>query len=566
VIAAPLPGGETIADAVQGGRLPAMDHGTALLLLLGLGLPGALLFQRLGLSALVAYLVAGCIAGPGVLGWIDADSLGPLAQVGAALLLFTLGLEMDPDAARQHLRQTVVAGSVQVVGTIIAGAALALAVGFDFRLGVALGACIAMSSTLLLFRALDDRRLRTRAEGQVTVSVSLFQDIALGPILLILSFLIPVGHRPAWWIMLLGLIAVIGLTIGLRSMLASRLVARVRSARLPELEVALAVVFALGMATLSERCGLGAALGAFCAGLAFGGNESRQTALAATTSLGALTGIFFFAATGAMFDPAWAWANAGMVLGALAVSVAVKAAIAAAALRLAGMPLRTAVGCGILLGNIGEFSFILAGAAFAGSDEPQVQALHRLIIAVTFLSFLLMPLIAWLAGRFLPRSSLETITNHGSTVVVAGLGPVGNTVVGLLRARGLPVMLVDRNENLLKPWRGAPGIACFRGPVEDIDQWLPLLGHRPSLVVLAFPVADTSAVVTRRLRQLDPGLVVIARAPYIAQIEVLRAAGAQEVICDEEATGNALEGPLQRALRVAASDPNRLRATRFVSE
>jgi CPA2 family monovalent cation:H+ antiporter-2 len=543
-----------------------MDHGTALLLLLGLGLPGALLFQRLGLSALVAYLVAGCIAGPGVLGWIDAGSLGPLAHVGAALLLFTLGLEMDPAAARQHLRPTVVAGSVQVVGTIIAGAALALAVGFDFRLGVALGACIAMSSTLLLFRALDERRLRNRAEGQITVSVSLFQDIALGPILLVLSFLIPVGDRPAWWVMLLGMIAVVAVTIGMRQALASRLVSRVRAARLPELEVALAVVFALGLATLTERCGLGAALGAFCAGLAFGGNESRQTALAATTSLGALTGIFFFAATGAMFDPAWAWANAGMVLGALVVSVAVKAAIAAAALRLAGMPLRTAVGCGILLGNIGEFSFILAGAAFAGSTDPQVLALHRLIIAVTFLSFLLMPLIAWLAGRFLPRSSLETITDHGNTVVVAGLGPVGNTVVGLLRARGLPVMLVDRNENLLKPWRGAPGIACFRGPVEDIDQWLPLLGHRPSLVVLAFPVADTSAVVTRRLRQLDPGLVVIARAPYIAQIEVLRAAGAQEVICDEEATGNALEGPLQRALRVAASDPNRLRATRFVNE
>ncbi len=555
-----------IADALPPTMVPRMDHGTALLLLLGLGLPGALLFQRLGLSALVAYLVAGCIAGPGVLGWIDAESLGPLAQVGAALLLFTLGLEMDPAAARQHLRPTVVAGSVQVVGTIIAGAALALAVGFDFRLGVALGACIAMSSTLLLFRALDERRLRNRAEGQITVSVSLFQDIALGPILLVLSFLIPVGDRPAWWVMLLGMIAVVAVTIGMRQALASRLVSRVRAARLPELEVALAVVFALGLATLTERCGLGAALGAFCAGLAFGGNESRQTALAATTSLGALTGIFFFAATGAMFDPAWAWANAGMVLGALVVSVAVKAAIAAAALRLAGMPIRTAVGCGILLGNIGEFSFILAGAAFAGSTDPQVLALHRLIVAVTFLSFLLMPLIAWLAGRFLPRSSLETITDHGSTVVVAGMGPVGNTVVGLLRARGLPVMLVDRNENLLKPWRGAPGIACFRGPVEDIDQWLPLLGHRPSLVVLAFPVADTSAVVTRRLRQLDPGLVVIARAPYIAQIEVLRAAGAQEVICDEEATGNALEGPLQRALRVAASDPNRLKATRFVNE
>ena len=543
-----------------------MDQGSSILLLLAIGLPAALLLHRIGVSALVAYLIAGAVVGPGVLGWIRLDKLDALAEIGAALLLFTLGLGMDPDALRRQARASAIAGGVQIGGTVLVGWLAALALGLPSGIGLGLGACLAMSSTLLLLRGLDERRLRHREEGQLSLTVSLVQDIALGPMLLGLSFLITIGDRPAWWIMVLGLLGILAGTVLMRVVLASRLVERVRRAQLPELEVALSVVVALGAASLSHHCGLGAALGAFCAGLAFGGNESRQAALAAVTSLQGLTAIFFFAATGAQFDPAWTWQHAGVVLAVLVVSLAAKAAIAGFALRLAGMPVRSAIGCGILLGNIGEFGFVLAAATFSGSSDPQVVYLHRLMIAVIFLSFLSFPLLSLAASAFLPRSSLSTITRHGATVVVAGMGPVGNTVVSHLRERGLPVLLIDRNENLLKPWRGAPGIAVFRGAIEDMEQWLPLLGHRPSLVVLAFPVADTSAVVTRRLREFDPGLVVIARAPYIAQIDVLRAAGAHEVLCDEEATGAALAPALARALRIAVEDHGRLRATRFTAD
>ena len=168
--------------------------------------------------------------------------------------------------------------------------------------------------------------------------------------------------------------------------------------------------------------------------------------------------------------------------------------------------------------------------------------------------------ITWLAGRFLPRSQLDLITEPGETVVVAGLGPVGNTVVQALRSQGLPLLLIDRNEHLLSPWSGDQGIRCHQGRIEDMEDWLPILGHRPALVVLTYPIVDASALVATRLRDLDPDLVIVARAPYESQIEVLERAGVRHVICDERETARALLPLLLAALDTG--DQNRMRVTR----
>jgi uncharacterized protein YbjT (DUF2867 family) len=189
-----------------------------------------------------------------------------------------------------------------------------------------------------------------------------------------------------------------------------------------------------------------------------------------------------------------------------------------------------------------------------------VQDLYQVILAATVLSFLAMPGITWLAGRFLPRSRSDLITAHGETVVVGGLGPVGNTVVQSLRSLGLPLLLVDRNPHLLAPWDDADGIRCHQGRMEDMDDWLPALGHRPALVVLTYPIADASALVAQRLREIDPRLVIVARAPYESQIEILERAGVRHVICDERETARALL-PLLLAAIESTGDPSRLRAT-----
>jgi len=521
----------------------------SLLILLGLMLVVTMVFHRLGVSALVAYLATGALAGPGILGLVDQHQIGPLAEIGASLLLFSLGLEMDVDGLRRHGRTLVIAAPLQIGLTVLAIGGLWWLLAEPVSHGVALGACLAISSTLLLLRALEERRWRTRPEGQVSLAMSLSQDVALGPLLIVLSFLIPVGQQPHWSLQLGGLAACLIATWAVRRALGSALIARIRATQLPELEVAFAVMMALGAAALTHASGLGSALGAFSAGLALGAPQHARAIDISVRPLQALTAIFFFVATGAMFDPLFVWQHLGLVLSALVVGVVVKIGIASLALGLGGLSWRSALGCGLLLGTIGEFSFVLAAAAFANSEDPAVQRLYQLVVAVTFLSFLSMPLLVRLAARYLPRSNLETITASGATIVVAGLGPVGNTVVETLRDHGHPLFLIDRNRSLLRTWDGSPGVTTHYGRIEDMEEWLPLVGHRPSLVVLTFPIADASAAVARRLRELDPSLTILARSPFEAQIATLRAAGVQYVICDEHETARALLPLLRDALR-----------------
>ncbi len=546
-----------------------MGHGAvgAILILLTIGLPLVLLTSRLKVGALAAYLLTGAIAAWlgqhygrdwRILSTVRPETLQPMAEVGATLLLFSLGLELDLPGMRRRLRQVVVSSLVQMGLTLVVGTFAAKALGLDLARSFAVGCCLTMSSTLLVLRALEERRLRNRPEGQTVIGMLLGQDLFLAPLLAILALVLPSrGHPPSPWGMLGAMTVCLGLTVLTRRVLATALLARVRALSLPELEVAFAVIFALGAAFLTESAGLGSAVGAFCAGLALGGDEHRNAIETSTRPLQGLMAIIFFASMGVLFDPDYVGAHPLKVGLALVVCVVVKATLSALALQLAGMTRRTAIGGGIMTAQLGEFSFVLAATAFGHSSDPDDRDLYKLVVSVTCLSLVLTPLLITFSLRFLPRSPLEDVTETGNTIVVAGLGPVGNTVVEALRDQGHPLLLVDRNRHLLRPWEDTPGVRCHLGRIEDMDDWLPAIGHRPSLVVLTFPIADASALVTARLRALDPELIIIARSPYEAQVELLRSAGAQFVICDERETTQALLPMLKMALTLCDADPQR---------
>jgi CPA2 family monovalent cation:H+ antiporter-2 len=541
----------------------------AILVLLCIGLPLVFVASRLKVGALAAYLVTGAIAGSlartswgshwPVLSSVTPDNLRPMAEVGASLLLFSLGLELDLPGMKRQLRQVVVSAGAQVGLTLGVGTLLALALGFRLSYAFALGCCLTMSSTLLVLRALDERRLRTRPEGRTVIGLLLAQDLCLAPLLAVLAMILPGSERHSAWSLIAALIISLALTVISRRMLASALLARVRALALPEIEVAFAVIVALGAAWLTEEAGLGAAVGAFCAGLALGGDEHRHAVETSTRPLQALMAIVFFASMGVLFDPDYIVHNPFVVLIALLGSMGLKAALAGAALRLAGLRKQAAIGGGIMTAQLGEFSFVLAATAFGQNDK--LDDLYKLVITVCCLSLALTPLLVAYAVRFLPRSPLEDIDRTGDTIVVAGLGPVGNTVVESLRDQGHPLLLVDRNRNLLKPWAETPGVRTHLGRIEDMDDWLPVIGERPALVVLTFPIADTSAVVTQRLRALDPQLLIVARSPYEGQVELLHQAGAQFVICDEKETTRALLPMLREALVLCDKISGRLTAT-----
>ncbi|MEK7413677.1 MAG: cation:proton antiporter, partial [Planctomycetota bacterium] len=525
-----------------------MDSGLgAILGILALGVVIVLAFQRLGVSALVAYLVTGIIAGPSVMGLVHAESLEPVAKIGAALLLFTIGLELDLSAARRRLRPILISSTIQICLTLIAGSAIAWLAGLPLPYAVAVGACLTMTSSIVIMRALDERKLRNREEGQISLGVCLVQDMALGPLMLLIAALTPIQRGDNPWVMALGVALFAGGTWLLRRVMASQLVERLRASKLPEVESAFAITIALGAAAFSDRLGLGAAFGAFAAGLSLGGQGSRKMVEDSTRPLAGLTAILFFAAMGALFDVRFVVAHWLEVTALTIVALIVKAPIAAFAMRLSGMTWRRAWGCGLLLAQVGEFAFVLAAAAFANTGNPEMLDLYRLVIATTCISIASAPILAWMAQPFLPSTKLDLLRSSGDTVVIAGLGPVGNTVVDTLRKQGVPLLLIDRNERLLAPWEGVAGVRIHLGRIEDMEDWIPLVGHRPSLIVLTFPVADASAIVARRLRGLDPSLRIIARAPFTAQVQQLLDAGAHEVICDEAETSRALMPMLERA-------------------
>lgn len=516
-----------------------------LIALVGIGLPLALLARRLGMSTLVAYLGAGALAAG--IGFIDAADVAILSEVGASLLLFAIGLEMDLFAIKRQLRQILTAAIGQLGSTILLGTLLLVLLGLDWAAAFAIGACLALSSTLVVLRALDEGHLRHRREGQTVLGLLLTQDLCLPLLMIILTLTLPgEAHRPLW-LQGLGLIGVLGGTYLVRRY-GSRLLDPIFAARMPEIEVAFAVMVAIGAAWLSAHLGLGEAVGAFCAGIALGSDEHRHTVESAIKPFEGLFAILFFTAIGLQFDHVFVLDHLPMVLGALGIAVVLKSLLAGAALRLSGLAWAPAIGCGLMVGQVGEFSFVLASTAHAGGAGVLDEEVFRLIVAVACLSLALTPLLIGLARPLLPRPAHEDIAGRSSAVVVAGLGPVGNTVVNVLHKAGHHLLLVDRNRHLLAPWQDVPHIDCVQGGIENLDSWLPVLGARPRAVILSFPIADTSALVAERLRGNDPELTIIARCPYHSQISILIAAGVQHVICDEDATALALEPILAQAL------------------
>lgn len=526
------------------GLIPAV----LMLLVLGLGL--VLVAQRLGVSALIAYLITGgIVSGTGLID--DQGQMTVLGEIGATLLLFSLGLEMDLPGMRRRLRQVLTGASIQIGATIAVGYLVMSLLGTEWRAALTIGCCLSLSSTLLVLRALEEQNLRYKETGQNVLGLLLTQDVCLAPMAVLLTMIMPgVGedaHAPPVWLPLAGGLALVVLTVLMRQVVVGRLFDRIVAARVPELEVAFSVTVAIGAAVLTDSVGLGTAVGAFCAGLALGGDEHRHSIETATRPLQGLMAIIFFITIGMQFDLDYVIGNPVLVLVALLVSVLIKSALAGLAMRLAGLELRQAIGAGLMVGQVGEFSFVLAAKA-AAPGGPLDADTFNLVVAVACLSMAGTPLLMGLAKRFLPSAKIDKGLRRGESIVVAGLGPVGNTVVEALHHQGVQLLLVDRNPRLLDPWRETRGIICIEGRIEVMDDWLPRLGERPRIVVLTFPIADTSALVAERLHAIDPRLTIIARAPFLAQRQILHQAGIARVICDEEATAAALQPILVEAL------------------
>lgn len=389
--------------------------------------------ERLRQPAIVGYILAGILLGPSVFALVtDRDQIDVLAELGVLLLLYVVGMELSLRAFRRIWRIAMLTTLIQIGASI--GMMLIFWQLFEWPIGLAilLGFVVALSSTAVAIKLLDDiGELRTRT-GSITVGVLIAQDLAVVPMMLIVGALgamnAPGGEGGFDWMAVPKIVLSIALLIGLILYLS-----RGKKISLPfaavvagheDLKPLAALVFCFAAASVSGLFGLSAAYGAFIAGIVVGSSTERHAMIEATKPIQSILMMIFFLSIGLLLDLGFIWDNIGTVLTLFAVVAIFKTILNVGALRLLGQDWQTAFMAGIMLTQIGEFSFLLSQI---GVNSGLISANDsRVVIAVTVLSLALSPLYVLTARRL--QSLAKESTESAAVILRAIYAPEAELV------------------------------------------------------------------------------------------------------------------------------------------
>ena len=459
-----------------------MEHGGGISLLrdgvplLGFGLIFVLVFRRLGLGATLGYLVAGALVGPQVLGLVgDAESKLGIAELGIALLLFLVGLELSPSRLWRMRRDIFGLGLLQVTlcGLAVAGIVW-LATGSSLGAALALGLPLALSSTAQVLPLLQSAgRLRTPF-GERAFAILLFQDLSIVPLITIVAALSRNPHDqggpPGWLLGIYTIVAIIGLILAGRYLLRPlfRLIGNLGER---EMFVFAGLFTVIASAAIMEMLGLSAALGAFIAGVMLADSPYRHELEADVEPFRSILLGLFFLAVGMTLNLHAIAERPLFVLGMAIALIAAKTALIMGLGVLFGMPKRQAFALGVLLSQGGEFGFVLfAQAQAAMLVESQAASVFGAIVT---LSMATTPFLRMATRRLRtePDPSAEGLDepqHEGANAVVVGYGRFGQTVAQMLIAQGIPVTLVDTDVEMIQT-AGDFGMKVYYGDGMRID-------------------------------------------------------------------------------------------------
>ena len=497
------------------------------------------LAKRLGLGSVLGYLIAGVLIGPFALSLVgDQADVMHFAEFGVVLMLFLVGLELRPELLWRMRGPILGLGGLQVTVTALVIAAGAMALGFDWRVGLAVGMVLALSSTAIVLQTLAEKGLLKTPAGRSSFAVLLFQDIAVIPMLALLPLLaVPGlaggaaadGHAatgghgatdwlaalPGWSHPLVVLGAVAAIVVGGRLLVrpAFRFIAETR---LREVFTAAALLLVIGIALLMQSVGLSPALGTFLTGVVLADSEFRHELEGDIEPFkGLLLGLFFIS-VGAGIDFNLLLDRPLLILGLVAALIAVKLAVLAGLARAFRMPALDGLLFAFALAQGGEFAFVLF--AFAVSNEVLTIAVVGPLVVAVALSMLVTPLLMIVHERLLaPRLSGErdarppdAITPEG-TAIIAGFGRFGQIVGRLLIANGFRITVLDHSPSQIDLLRRF-GNTVYYGDASRPDLLLAAGAAEARLLVVAVDDRDKALEIVELARKHFPNLKVVARA------------------------------------------------------
>ncbi|GAB6125932.1 cation:proton antiporter domain-containing protein [Humidesulfovibrio idahonensis] len=527
-----------------------------ILTVFGLSVAVIYLCHKVRIPPIVGFLITGVLAGPYGLGLVSAvHEVEVMAEVGVVLLLFTIGLELSIGELVRLKKSVMLGGGGQVLFTIAAFGALAYGLGQSVSHSVFIGFLAALSSTAIVLKILQQRAEMDSVHGRISLSVLIFQDLAVVPMMLVIPFLAGgMGGEGGsglsfLWPTVKG-IGMVGLVFFLARKVVPPLLHRIVQTRSRELFLISTLAMCLATAFLTSQVGLSLSLGAFLAGLIISESEYSLSALEGIMPFRDVFTSLFFISVGMLLDVNYLVNHLPPVIGATGAVLVLKALMAALAAFMLGFPVRPAVMVGLALCQVGEFSFVLAkvGLAHGLMDAEDYQ----LFLAASIMTMALTPPLIGLSPRvaewvrglpFFSRmrkrpfeqemdaacSGHACVADH---LVIVGFGVGGKHLARAAKSFGIAYRVVEMNPDTVRT-SAAAGEPIIYGDASQTAV-LEYVGV-PDARVLAVVVSDPVSVrgITDAARKMNPGLHIITRTRFLSEIEPLVELGASDVIPEE---------------------------------
>ncbi|KFZ37205.1 potassium transporter [Shewanella mangrovi] len=510
---------------------------TQLLMMLLIAMVAIVLLRRLKLPPLLAYLFTGVLSGPAGFNWISQNTIHSAAELGVVLLMFTLGLEFSIPKLWSMRRTVFGLGSIQMLLTALLVTALALTFINDLHQAVVIGFAVALSSTAIVLKLLSDNGQLAHRHGELAVSVLLFQDLAVVPLLILIPLL--AEAEPGEFMPLLGVALAKGVLafVALMSVgkwLLPRLFDEVARSRINELFVLSALVVALTAGVATYWLGLSMALGAFLAGMMLGESQYRRQLEADIRPFRDLLMGLFFISIGMLLDIGHLVSVWWQLLLLTLVLMLLKGLVIIGLMRLAGENLKTSVATAASLAQMGEFSFVIL--ALAVSQQLLASDIANLMVMSGVLSMAFTPTLIRIATRKLPRFSTRKISPApakgaiGETqVLLLGFGRVGQVIARFLKQQQISYRALDFDPMQVYQGRAAGEPLFFGDAFKRAILKQAAIAHAETIIITfsQHPHIDNLVALCR---QLAPDSKILVRTRDDKQMTKLKQAGADLVI------------------------------------
>lgn len=542
------------------------------LIILGAAAFAGTLFERLRLPSVLGFLLAGVVIGPhGLKLLTNLDHVHEMAEFGVVLLMFTIGLEFSLERIRGLYKIALWGGSFQILLSVLVSLFFTWRAHQPLHEGLILGFVLALSSTAIVLKHLLDRGEMETVYGRICLAILIFQDLAVPVMVLVIMSL---GHSPSGYFMvglswaLLKAALFLGGTVLISRYFIFPLLGAMASTRGREVFFLLVMVICLGISFVSAKLGLSMAIGAFLAGLILANTDFGFQLIGEIAPLRHLFVSLFFVSIGLLFDVSFALIHFAQLAAIVGLVLFVNIVIVSSVVILMGFSPRVAIASGLLLCQIGEFSFVLI--QIASQQEVVSEEFYHLLMSAAFMTLFISPFLFALVPKVLGvfesvrwlalhptewsqnKEAVKTLCDH---VILCGYGLVGADLSATLQEEKVPFIVLEMNPQLIRLAR-AKGVSVIAGDVSSVEilERAKIRKARAMIVSFGDPAGTVQAL--RMIRKMNADIFVAVRTRHQADIARLYELGADLVILEEWEASVQLN---QRLMEYLKTDQEKIR-------